>query len=68
MSPSEACKKKKVYYSHRSAKRAAKEWTIRNMKKMIYYECECCGFYHLATLKKKKKTYRIPSAGIIFRQ
>jgi len=55
MSSLKACISKKVYYT-------------RYEKRLYFYKCTHCGFYHLSKYDHELKNYVVPSLGIVFRR
>jgi len=66
MSALTACGNKKVYYKEKDAKLAMQEAVVRLQRRMYYYRCEYCGFFHLSRFPYKTKRRVIRSAGIVF--
>lgn len=52
----ETCKKKRMYHSNATAKRAEKRRNKAYGHKYLYrYQCNVCGFWHLTTQIQEKK-------------
>lgn len=60
------CKNKRIYYTKQAACRAIKADMLHFQERMYFYECEHCGFYHLSRRKRKRRRFRIRTAGITF--